>query len=63
MAIEVAKEENGISIEGKLILHRPDREKLWKEVPIYKDRVIYVTYAGPPLDEGYALRPSMESEA
>jgi len=54
LAIEVTKEENGVSIEGKLILHTPDREKLWKQVPIYKDRVIYVTYAGPPLDEGYA---------
>jgi hypothetical protein len=54
LAIEVTKEENGISIEGKLVLHTPDREELWKKVPIYKDREIYVTYAGPPLDEGYA---------
>jgi len=54
LAIEVTKEENGVSIEGNLILHTADRDKLWKEVPLWKDRAIYVTYAGPPLDEGYA---------
>ena len=54
LAIEVTKEENGKVIEGNIILHLPNREKLWKDVPLQKDKVIYITYAGPPLEDGYA---------
>lgn len=54
LAIEVTKEEDGEPKEGKLLLHKKDREELWKEVPQKKDKVIYVTYAGAPLKEGYA---------
>jgi hypothetical protein len=54
LAIEVIQEKSGRVVEGKLILHTPDREKIWKESPFQKDKVIYVTYAGPPLEEGYA---------
>ena len=54
LAIEVTREEKGRSVEGKLVLHTPDREKLWKEIPQSRERMIYVTYAGPPLEEGYA---------
>jgi len=54
LAIEVTKEENGVSIEGNLVMHTHDRERLWKEIPLYKNLAIYVTYAGPTLDDGYA---------
>ncbi len=54
LAIEVTKEEHGKAVEGKIIIHTTDREKVWKEVSLRKDKVIYVTYAGPPLEKGYA---------
>jgi len=54
LAIAVTKEVNGESVEGKLLLHTPEREELWKRVPLSRDRIVYVTYAGPPLEEGYA---------
>ena len=54
LAIEVTREEGGEAVEGKLLLHTLDRKKMWKKVPQRKDKVIYVTYAGPPLEEGYA---------
>lgn len=54
LAIEVTREKKGEPVDGKIILHSKDREKLWKEVPQRKDKVIYVTYAGSALEEGYA---------
>lgn len=54
LAIEVIKERKGEPAEGKLILHEKDRENLWKKVPQWKDKLIYITYAGPPLKKGYA---------
>ncbi|MFQ5864235.1 MAG: hypothetical protein ACE5IW_03295 [bacterium] len=54
LAIEVTKEKNGEATEGELILHTANREELWKKVPPSKDKIIYITYAGPPLEEGYA---------
>jgi hypothetical protein len=62
LAIEVTKEKNGCVIEGKLILHTRNREKLWKKVPVRKDKLIYVTYAGPPLAKGYAAAFFIKSE-
>lgn len=54
LAIEVTEERGGEPVEGKLILHKKDRESLWKKVPQRKDKLIYITYAGPPLKKGYA---------
>jgi len=54
LAIAVTKEQNGEAVEGELLLHLREREELWKQVPMSKDRIVYVTYAGPLLDEGYA---------
>jgi hypothetical protein len=54
LAIEVMKEEHGKATEGRLILHTTDRDKLWKSVPVSRKRKLFVTYAGPILDPGYA---------
>ena len=54
LAIEVTKEEGGEAIEGKLILHSKIREEIWKNISLSKEKEIYVTFAGPPLEEGYA---------
>jgi len=54
LAIEVTEEVEGEPVKGKLLLHEKDHDKLWKKVPQKKDKKIYVTYAGPALEEGYA---------
>jgi hypothetical protein len=54
LAIDVTKEKGGRAIEGRLVLHTTDREKLWRSVPVSRKRKLYVTYAGPILDRGYA---------
>ena len=54
LAIEVTKEIQGEATEGKLILHSKIREEIWKNVKLSKEKEIYVTFAGPPLEEGYA---------
>lgn len=57
LAIEVTKEEDGRSVEGRLILHEKDRDELWEKLSLKKlkkDIEVYVTYAGPPLKKGYA---------
>jgi len=54
LAIEVVKEKGGEPIEGKLILHSKDREKIWEKIRLSKEKEIYVTFAGPPLEKGYA---------
>lgn len=54
LAIEVTEEQEGEPVEGKLILHEKDHDKLWGKVPQKKNKKIYVTYAGPPLEKGYA---------
>ncbi len=54
LAIDVTKEKGGRAVEGRLVLHTTDREKLWRRVPVSRKRRLYVTYAGPILDQGYA---------
>jgi len=54
LAIEVTKEKNGEPIEGKLMLHSKDREKIWGKIRLSKEKEIYVTFAGPPLEKGHA---------
>lgn len=58
LAIEVTKEENGRSVEGRLILHEKDRDILWEKLSSLKKtnkkEDIYVTYTGPLLKKGYA---------
>ncbi len=53
LAIAVAKRgEAGIE-EGELVHHSKDADEVWRRIKGDK-RKIYVTYAGPPLPEGYA---------
>ncbi len=55
MAIKVTKTSpTGEPLEGELLLRNHDHDKLWKNLPKHKGFRIYVTYAGKPLEEGYA---------
>ncbi len=54
LAIEVTKEKDGEPVQGKLILHAKDREEIWRKIRLSKEKEIYVTFAGPPLEKGYA---------
>ena len=40
--------------EGELIFHSTDEGEVWRRIK-GDDRLIYVTYAGPLVDEGYAV--------
>jgi len=55
LAIEVTKLRLGEPLEGKLIYHKKDRKRLWETLELSKDKEIYVTYAGPLIEEGYAV--------
>jgi len=54
LAIKVSKVKNGRSVEGELIAHCKDQKEIWKKAKKGKEKGIYITYAGPPLEEGYA---------
>jgi hypothetical protein len=53
LAIEVEEENDSGPISGNLILHHLDHDKIWEEID-RDERRIYVTYAGPPIEKGYA---------
>ena len=53
LAIEIEEEDNSGPISGNLILHHLDHDKIWEEID-RDERRIYVTYAGPPIEKGYA---------
>lgn len=55
LAIEVIRYENHEPVEGSLLHHDKEREKLWQKVQLSPKKRIYVTYAGPLIDEGYAV--------
>lgn len=55
LAIEITKEEQFGPVEGKLLHHCRERTDLWKKVHLEKVRRIYITYAGPLVEEGYAV--------
>ena len=55
LAIEITRREKGEPVEGNLISHSRERRDLWSTVRLEKGRTIYVTYAGPILDEGSAV--------
>ena len=54
LAIEVTKVEDGEAVEGKLVLHSKDRDEVWKRIRLSRKKEIFVTFAGPPLEKGYA---------
>ena len=53
LAIEVEEEDESGPIGGNLISHNLDHDKLWEEIT-RDERRIYVTYAGSPIEKGYA---------
>lgn len=55
LAIEVTEERNGEPVRGRLILHSKDRDELWRKIELSREREIYVTYAGPLIEKGYAV--------
>ncbi|MBI3460646.1 hypothetical protein HY009_06940 [Candidatus Acetothermia bacterium] len=52
LAIEVTDEVEGVPVAGELICHSSHRAEVWRKTQAKKR--VYVTYAGPPLKEGYA---------
>jgi len=54
LAIAVTRVSNGEAVEGKLLLHSPDRDEVWSKVRLSRKTEVYVSFAGPPLEEGYA---------
>jgi len=55
LAIEVTKLSEGEPVEGRVIYHDKNRRRLWQKVDLSQDKDIYVTYAGPLIEEGYAV--------
>ena len=53
LAIAVLREGESGPEEGELVFHCRNREDLWQGIK-GDERKIYVTYAGPALEEGYA---------
>jgi hypothetical protein len=54
LAIEVTKlNELNEPVEGKLLLHDGDHDRVWDKLPI-DNKDVYITYAGPPLEKGHA---------
>jgi len=54
LAIEVTMEDASGPVEGRLIYHSTSREDVWRKIKGDRRR-IYVTYAGPLIEEGYAV--------
>ncbi len=55
IAIEVTKYEEHEPVEGNLLRHDKERERLWQKIQLSPGKRIYVTYAGPLIEEGYAV--------
>jgi hypothetical protein len=55
LAIEVTKLSEGEPVEGRVVYHDKSRKKLWQKLDLHQDKDIYVTYAGPLIEEGYAV--------
>lgn len=53
LAIAISKDSLSGPLEGKLIYHSKNEDEVWERVKGDRRRV-YVTYAGPLLEEGYA---------
>ena len=53
LAIAVLRDSPSGPQDGELLYHSTDRDDVWKRIKGDRRRV-YVTYGGPPLEEGYA---------
>lgn len=54
LAIEVTEEDEYGPTKGNLIFHSHDHDQVWGEIA-NDPRRIYVTYAGSPIEKGYAV--------
>jgi clan AA aspartic protease (TIGR02281 family) len=54
LAIKITKEKKGKAVEGELKDHCNDRKEIWERAKKIKEKGLYITYAGPPLEKGYA---------
>lgn len=52
LAIDVETETGGRPKAGRLVCHAGDRHAGWRETK--SRRRLYIVYAGPPLQQGYA---------
>ncbi len=52
LAIELKAEEEGRPKAGRVVCHAKDRDAVWRKTK--SRRRLYIVYAGPPLQEGYA---------
>jgi hypothetical protein len=52
LAIDVKNETGGRPKAGRLVCHARDRDAVWRKTK--SRRRLYIVYAGPPLQEGYA---------
>lgn len=53
LAIEVTEEDESGPMGGNLILHDLDHDRVWEKIAD-DERRIYITYAGSPIEKGYA---------
>jgi hypothetical protein len=47
--------EEGNNPEGEVLLHNQDRREFDKKLLAQKLTDVYITFAGPPVPEGYAV--------
>lgn len=55
LAIEVTRYEDSELVEGVLIDHDKDPDKLLERLKLSHGRRIYITYAGPLIEEDQAV--------
>jgi hypothetical protein len=53
--IAFKKNENGENPDGDVLLHNKNRRTFDKELLKLKPAKVYVTFAGPPVPEGYTI--------
>ena len=53
LAIDLEREAEGRPKSGRLICHARDRGVVWRKTK--NRRRLYIIYAGPPLEEGFAV--------
>jgi len=53
LAIDIGSQNGDTPLEGNLVYHSPSRDDVWQHIR-RDQRRLYVTFAGPLLEEGYA---------
>jgi hypothetical protein len=55
LAIKVTRREDSQPVEGELVYHSRDRQELLQKLELGRHESVYITYAGPLIEEGYAV--------